>query len=418
MTRHRLERNHRVAKLAVTAALLLAPPAGGAAHAASVTCDLVEPGVITADGLLDDWQSKGAKAGGNRQDSGFTVRCAYDPQHLLLAVDVRDNYLARSKRPTPGADDHLVIALSVAGTRKSELRVFPASDAAGSTRTWNGKAVPAWLTVEDSQQSRGWAVEVSIPLARLPGYGKGAPGVTASIANHDIDVSRKDKVTLDALLQHPTSASVYRSFLQATRLAAKDIRLDQVANVDGAPGPERVVAGGRIIGVLGAEFSFMELPVTAAADVLTLELTDVRGDGTLSILTELRQHGNGGSRDIVTIWQPTGTGSFERVLAFEVRKALGGKVLANRWSLVPRGTLRAPERGAKRRGGSDLLVEVSEADVTGWDEDSYNEAPATDVRPILMPWAAQTSAVYYLDGNAGLGGDPKLEPRGARKRSR
>jgi hypothetical protein len=160
--------------------------------------------------------------------------------------------------------------------------------------------------------------------------------------------------------------------------------------------------------------------VASPTDVLKVELADLRGDGTLSIITELRQHGNGGSRDVVVIWQVTGNNSFERVLAFETRKARGDRVLVNRWSLAAKGALRRTkrerQRTTKRRGGHDLLIEVSEGDVTGWDAQSFREAPAQDVRPILTPWSEQTSAVYYFAGNAALGGDPKVAPKGKRRR--
>lgn len=386
----------------------------GFAHADSQSCELVGPDVIVVDGLIDDWRGlRGQDLGGKDQDTSFTIRCAYDDQRLHMAVDVRDEYLFRSKQAQPSRDDNLVIELAVSGSADS-LRVYPGSDKVSPRRQWNGKAVPAWLQVEDTQQRRGWSVEVSIPLARLRGYGKGAPGVKARIEHRDADFAGKteSRLAFDGSLELAATKDLYRSFLKTTGLAAKDIKLDRTANIDDTPGPERVIVGGKILGVLSTEFAYMELPVRSPRDVLRVALADLRGDGTMSVMTELRQHGNGGSRDIVVVWQVVGNGQFEEVLAVEVRKALGDKVLVNRWSLVPRGKFRKVSRNPRSKKGHDLLIEVGERDVTGWDEDSYNEVPASDVRPILTPWSEQTSAVYYFEGNAALGGEPRTGKAG------
>jgi hypothetical protein len=385
-------------------ALSLASP--GAARAESQTCTLVEPGLVAVDGLLDDWRGIGRKqVGGNDRDLSFSVRCAYDSNTLHIAVDVSDEYLYREKQPRAGKDDTLIIELSAAGQGRQRLQVFPANDKVGPRRQWNGKGVPRGIAVEDTQQRRGWSMEAAVPLARIRGYGKGTPGIRARIEYRDADFAGKTeaKLAFDGTLALQASSDLYRSFLQTTRLAPRDIRLDTVANVDDARGPERVIAGKNIIGVISDQFFFMELPVRSPGDISRVKVVDLRGDGTMSIITELRQYGNGGSRDLVAVWQVQGNGTFKQVLAFEVRKQLGESVLVNRWSLVPRGKHR---KGKARGKGHDLLIEVSDADAKGFDEDNYNEMPAPDVRGILTPWSDQTSAVYYFEGNAALGGEP------------
>jgi hypothetical protein len=84
----------------------------GYARAESHTCELVEPGFVTVDGLLDDWRGIGRKqVGGKDPDLSFSLRCAYDSVALHIAVDVSDDYLYREKKPRAGKDDTLIIEL-------------------------------------------------------------------------------------------------------------------------------------------------------------------------------------------------------------------------------------------------------------------------------------------------------------------
>lgn len=391
-----------------------------AAHADNATCNKIAGDEIEIDGLLDDWNHVAKRQfGGTSSDASFALRCGYDDKMLYLSVDVRDDYLWRGKNPKRRSDDHLAVALSGSLGKSSSgsggagtLLVFPGNDRQKPRRMWNGKKLPRWVRAEDSLQKRGWSLEVSIPRVRIPGLGRSMAGIKARVEYADADYKAKveTRLAFDGILAFQESVAVYRSFLEAAGLSRKDIRLDQYANVDDTPGAERVLYGGKIVGVLGERYAYMELPVRSARDVTRVSIADLRGDGTKSIVTEYRQFGNGGSRDVVAIWNLVGQGKFERLLAFEVRKQMGDKVLINRWSLVPRKS----KRGKKAKRGRDVVIEVAEADARGWDEDNYREAPAVDARAILLPWSDQTSAVYNFEGNSVVGGGPK--PASKRKR--
>lgn len=389
--------------------------AHGAAHADSQTCNAVAGDVIAVDGLLDDWGPKGAREiGAKDQDASFSVRCAYDEKRLHLGIAVRDDYLYRGKKPAQKSDDHVIIELGV-GEKRDRLLVYPGNDKQDPVRRWNGKAVPQWLEVEDTQARRGFTVEVSLPLSRVRGYAKGTPSIDAVVEYRDADFSARveSRMRYTGALELEGANELYKAFMKAARLSAKDITLDQTANIDDHAGAERVIAGRDVIGVLSDSFFFMTLPVASPGDVKSVRLADLRGDGTRSILAEIRQHGNGGSRDVVIVYQLSGN-AFQSLLTFETRKEKDGRSLVNRWSLVPRGMYRTLEREEKKyaKRGHDLVIEVSEKDATGWDEDNYNEAPAPDVVPILLPWSDETSRVYYFIGNTVQGGDAKK----ARKR--
>src|SRR5690606_33215647 len=219
------------------------------------------------------------------------------------------------------AEDHLDITFG-AGGRTPWLRVFPGEGSYAPKRTWQGKRVPKWLAVEDTLQPRGWSFEAAIPLTRVPGWSANATSVAVAISYHDADLASQrriqDVLTLRGELAFAERAAVLSAFFKATKLRAQDVVLDATADVTGDRKPERVVAGGRYLGVIGDEFSYFQLPVASAADVRQVKLADLRGDGTKSILTVVRQHGNGGFRDVLMVWSVSA--SFQQVFAAEVLK--------------------------------------------------------------------------------------------------
>ena len=95
-----------------------------------------------------------------------------------------------------------------------------------------------------------------------------------------------------------------------------------------------------------------------------------------------------------------------------MRKQLGDNVLENDWQLQPRpvATKKKKRRRKKRKKkkvrtkGYELIVRPGA--VTGWDEDSYDDVPPEDMRPILTPWGEQTSGVYYFEEGQAYGGEP------------
>ena len=212
---------------------------------------------------------------------------------------------------------------------------------------------------------------------------------------HDVDRpgGKAGRVGFRGRLQFAQSAANFAAFLRATGLSRGDLDVDVLADVDPGAGPERVVAGGTVIGVISDGFTYMSLPVASADDVLEVRVVDFDGSGRKGILGRYRQFGNGGSREVVAVWFAKGDGGFEQAIAFEVGKAMGERSLRSDWELVPRGTLRGKGR---RQRGKDILVHAAEA--TGWDEGSYREAPAPDVRPILLPWGDKPAELHYFEG--------------------
>jgi hypothetical protein len=375
----------------------------GPAERGAPVCELVEAGFVELDGMLDDWSGiKLVRVGGPNRNGSFSLRCAYDHDRLYVAVDVRDQDVVRQPGKA-GAEDRLTLALSATGGAEAVLEVFPGVDGIDPRRRWKGKALGASdaVTVEDTLQEHGWSMEVAVPLRQIAGLGKGAPGVRARVSYRDPDRRGKGSpAQFEGTLVFRAGAEAFKGFLGAVKLAPGSIRLDATADFDGTPGVERVVAGGLALGIITDGFAYMTLPVTAPGDVRRVEAVDLRGDGTMSIVTELRQHGNGGSRDLLVVWGLASHDRFERVLAVEVRKELAGKKMRNRWSLAPRAGGR----------GQDIVIEVGPDDAVGWNANNYLEAPAADVHVILKPWGEQTRARFSFEGNVAVAVDADEPP--------
>ncbi len=385
---------------------LVAVGAAASAQAApsGPTCELVESGFVEVDGLLDDWRDIAIhRTAGASRDGNLGLRCAYDNQRVYIAVDIRDQDVVRKpgKKAKKAGNDGLTMRLGLAGGAQATLTVSPGVDGIAPARSWRGRPLDSRraagsIEVEDSLQKHGWSLEVALPMSELDGLSAGVPGLLAEIRYRDVDRTGGGRTgggrdaRFDGVLTFRASAEAYRSLLKTVKLSPGQVRLDVVGEFDDAPGVERVIAGGKVLAVVTDRYAYMGLPVASAADVLKIEAVDLRGDGTQSIVALLRQHGNGGSRELLTVWGLAGGGRFERLLAAEISKTMGPRSLRNRWSIVPR------SNGA----GRDIRVEVDDGDVKGWTQANYLEVPASDVRPIITPWAEETAFLFSLEGNA------------------
>jgi hypothetical protein len=283
--------------------------------------------------------------------------------------------------------------------------VFPGTPTGASRRI----GAPAGVEIEDSLQPKGFSIEAVIPLTAIEDWTRSVPALGAEIAFHDADLAAELKiqttVAFRGTLEFAHASNAMRALLRTANLSRQQLRLDVMADVDPGAGAERIISGAKIIGVVASSFAFIELPVRAASDVLSVQVVDFSPGGRAQIVAHYRQHGNGGSRDVVSVFNVE-AGAFSTALAFEVRKEMAGNRLENRWAIVPAGKHRkVPRRDRKTLRGYDIFVEASQA--VGWDEDSYHEARATDAQPILLPWEDTTRAVWYFDGDSALAGEPK-----------
>jgi len=358
-------------------------------------CTLAGPGLIQIDGLIDDWGNMPELTkvdSADAHDAGLALRCAYDAEKLYLMVNVTDDRLIRTRQKTKD-EDHLVFLFG-----QQALEVYPASTDVGAKLAfgWVGKPGPK-VAVADSLQKYGWSVELAIPRRGLGGHAKNAPGTIVAIEFYDADSYNPRRIetvlaTGEIMLSFEEAAASLRGFLDGVHLHRGDIRLDTLAELDGEPGRERLVAAGKFLAVVSESYNYVELPVASARDVLSVELDDVTGTGRSCAVVRTVERGNGGSREVLSIWSFKG-GQWSRLFAHEIAKQLGRARLTDIWQLVPRG------RGKR---GLDLIIKPGE--VTGFTAETWNETPATDMVPILLPWGDKKQEVWHFDNDEVSGG--------------
>jgi hypothetical protein len=383
------------------------------AHAKGAICEQVQPDLFSIDGMTDDWSSFKVVTYGSGRDTRLEVKCAYDDKKLYMMLNVADERLLRTKKGNAKSEDRVNIELGVAKATPLRIVVLP-----GSLRApRKAISVPKFVELEDSLQDEGFSLELSIPMNKIKDWSPSVPYFNAKVQYHDLDApsDRQSVVGLKGRVHFGAAVDTYRAFMRTVGLSNRDVKLDVLVDADPGAGPERVIIGGRVLGLVGMSFNYMTLPIASSNDLISCRVVDFDGAGRYAVLTELRQHGNGGSRDVLIAWFANGDGSFHPALTVETRKEMGENRITNSWALVPRGKHRELEgkKKRKRRGkfkappGRDILFQVGEA--VGFDASNYREAPAPDAKSILLPWGEQQSALYYFEGTSPWGGDEGID---------
>ena len=356
-------------------------------------CDAVDADAIAVDGMLDDWQGiDKVRIGGTDRDASLDVRCATTGASIALSFDVRDEHVVRSAVSVGAGDDLLEITLG--GT---VVTIAPGLGSIAPQVKLDGKPAPKWIAVESTLQKAGWSAELLVPLAKLRGVT--AAEVDAKVSYRDGDVMHAkapERTVGDAIVLElgggdsapaPTAKDTMTAFLHATGLDKRDVTLDATADVDPSTrGAEHVVAGGRVIGIVGDKFTYIQLPADSTADVIARpRLADLRGDGTRVIVAVVREQGGGGTRDVLLGFGAR-SGQLAQIFAIEVRRERGAQKLESEWSIKP---------------GKHPQIVVKAKPAVGWDADTYDEGPSGDAEPIALPWDDDRwGAAYTLDGDA------------------
>ena len=354
-------------RIAFIAAMLLT----ARASAASLRCDDLSD--LAIDGMLDDWKSAQVLARtGTAPDGAIALRCAWDGTALALSLDIIDDRVVRVRGK--GHEDHVEIAVS-AGGKPATLTVFP-----GNAIAKPRYVAPRRVEVADSLQPKGFSVEARIPAAAIPGYSASMPAFELHVVFRDSDAAAggdDSDVALDATIELSDRKDLLDDFLRTVRLRRTDLKLDVMADLDPERrGKERLVAGGAVIGVLTDQFAYVTVP----GEVKRVELLPFGSHGEQVVSAVVRQTGNGGARELLMLWT-VWSGQLQPLVQIEVRKELGKNVLECTWK-VDRGQLVVTPRPA-----------------IGWTADTWNEQPADDADPILLPWdTARTGIAYTMRG--------------------
>ena len=361
------------------AAIVLAVMLGGAsARAGSIRCDDLSTSDLAIDGLLDDWKSDQVLAKAGVPSTGaIDLRCSWDGTALALALDIKDDRVVRVRGK--GHEDHVDIALAATGARPIAIGVFPGNAIAKAKI-----AAPARVEVADSLQPKGFSIEARVPVSRIAGFSASTPSFELVITFHDSDQATggaDTDVVLATTIELGDRKDLLDDFLRQVRLKRGDVRLDQLANLDpDRRGNERIVAGGTVIGVLTDQYAFVSLPAASAAEVKKVELLALGTGGFKVVSAIVRQGGNGGSRDLLMLWT-VWSGQLQPLGQIEIRKVMGTN------------TLEASYKLTKGKRGPELWVEPKPA--VGWTAETWNEEPATDADPMVLPWDTVKGGVAY-----------------------
>jgi hypothetical protein len=365
------------------------------AAAADIPCGPVEKGVIHVDGLLDDWNDvSGIDIGGRDRDFSFTVKCNYDEKTLYLAIDVRDDYFARTRESKAG-EDHLEIAFVDQG-KVEKLVVYPADDAAKAPRKvhWSSGHAMKGVEVADAKQAAGWGVEARLALASVPGWSVGVPSIKLGVAAYDCDskASSKTEATLESspiasvaamgVVEFPEANATLDAFLRDRKLSSKDVLFDKMARVGPGATLRMVVAGG-YIAAIGDEYSYVTLPFRDKKDLKEVRLVDLGGDGHDAAVIRYVERGGGGVREVLAAYRTTSEG-LRRTFGCEVAKSQGANRLDTKVSFLKKGR------------ATEILIEPLPP--VGWTELTYRESPAADLVPIPTPWGTEKRARFQFKG--------------------
>lgn len=339
-------------------------------------CDMAPTSELSIDGLLDDWRDKAVLTRvGSPADGAVEVRCVWDGSTIAFALDIKDDRLVRVKG---GKEDHVRLALA-AGGKPVVVDVYP-----GNSMAKPKIVKPARVEVADSLQPKGFSIEIAIPASAIPELAPATTAFSLDLVFHDSDAATGGDlvpVEIKQPIELTDRKDLLDDFLTTVRLRKADIRLDTVVELEpDRKGKERLVAGGTVIGVLGEQFAYVTLPAASAADVKKVELMPLGPRGQQIVSALVRQTGNGGSRDLLMLWT-VWSGQLQPLVNIETRKQLGDNVLEASYEL------------RKGKKGMELVVEPRPA--IGFTPETFNEIPAGDSDPIILPWDAERAGVAY-----------------------
>ncbi len=383
-----------VAVLAVTAARAQAGTA--------IRCDDLSTADLSIDGLLDDWPKAALIKAGSPTDGQVELRCSWDGTAFALSLDIKDDRLIRVRRGK-AHEDHVTITIS-AGGKPVVIDAFP-----GNSMAKARIVKPPRVVAADSLQPRGFSLEVRVPGGTIAGLSGSTPSLDVGIVFHDSDQATggdDTDVAMPLTIELGDRKDLLEDFLRSVRLKRSDVKLDQLANLDpDRKGNERIVAGGTVIGVLTDQYAFVSLPAASAADVRKVELLPLGAGNQKVVSAVVRQSGNGGSRDLLMLWT-VWSGQLQPLGQIEIRKVMGGNTLETGYTI------------GKGKKGPELRVAPKPA--IGWTADTWNEEPASDADPILLPWDPTKGGIAYTLRGAELSRRdlpaPK-KPRRGRRRS-
>lgn len=379
------------------------------ARAMDIPCTPVESGGIRIDGLLSDWEGadgigvdqksqvfQGQNAWSGTADLSFELFCNYDEKNLYLAINVRDEYFIRTRHVQ--GDDHVMIHLG-----GKLLIIYPSNfHGVPGRMTWGKSGRVKDVRMAEALQEKGYSVELGIPWGSIPVYHKGVSSFPGAVWVADSDSRAGLKVqtiigTAPSAKQGQFSLGSAQadlaSFLNDKKYTLAHVRMKQSADVVGDKRLEQVLLVGKTIAIIGEDlpggaYFYLDLPVAQAKDVQWLKLLDLNGDGKKELVSRYTEKNQYGRRDLIVVFRFNASNQFVRAFAHEVLKGQGQQSITNRVTFQPY------RRGPKK--GLDIIFDKPVA--KGFTAANYQEEPATDCFPILLPWEDNLKQRFRFEG--------------------
>ncbi len=385
--------------LALAALAVIAPRT---AHAADVVLDRLSPGAVKVDGKLYEWPGS-TPASEAVQGSGPTTTfyAGYDDQGIWVGAEVAKSG-GVGRTASFGANEDcvsLVIAFPKAGVWKGQppLVAYEVGFYAGVPGTSTGvvkmrggpstgKTLDAAKLAEATRKGGGYYLEGFVPWSAFPEGKATRAGLRGALRVYDGDgkqlrgVRATSAGSVDApeRLGHllTLSEQALPGDLATRKLTLRDAAYEIVADLNGDATNERALLFGHTMFVLGPTFKegkqYVALDV--GADVIGLESRDVTGDGKADLLFTTRAKSPPTTREALAVWMMSGE-KLQRVFAHETAVVgASGEELRDRVEFAT----------VKGKATATIFYEAPKV----WTVATYREPIATDVDPILWPWAS------------------------------
>lgn len=360
---------------------------------------------MRVDGALREW--KGARFGqlGDGDDAAVRYALVSADAGFYLGAEISDDQLVLKDQAGPG-QDALVLSLGLPDARGalsvSEVWLHPGR--AGKQKAMasvRGVGSGSQVQVVEGPRDKGpgYVIEAFVPFASLGGAELWEQG-RATLRFEDVDkAGQKPESTLATasgrVNDWPRIAlgvgqnDFLGTFLSEKSLSGVEPRFDQRANVAGDATPERVIIVDKYVLVYGKAFkqgesyAYFTLPYGMGGGLVSAELADVTSDGRAELLTRVRQRNDLGARELFVVLALE-EDSIAPLFTLELKKEAKGGFIES--------TLSVDKKSAPPR------IQVSVGRAQGLDERTYQESPARDALPILLPWGAVESRSYAFEG--------------------
>lgn len=396
--------------LALAFSAALAALAPRAARAADVVLDRLAPGTVKLDGKLYEWPGT-TPASENVQGSGPTTTfyAGYDDLGIWVGAEVAKSGGVGRTASFGASEDcvSLVIAFPKTGVWKGQPPLvayevgFYAGVPGSSTGAVKlrgganaGKAVDGAKIAEASRKGGGYYLEGFVPWSAFPEAKATRAGLRGALRVYDGDgkqlrgVRATSAGSVDApeRLGHllTISEQALPADLATRKLALRDAAYEIDADLNGDATNERALLFGHTLFVFGPTFKegkqYVALDV--GADVIGLESRDVTGDGKVDLLFTTRAKMAPTTREALAVWMMSGE-KLARVFTHETAViGASGEELRDHVAF------------AMVKGKATATITYDAPKV--WSVATYREPIASDVDPILWPWAAVKERTFVF----------------------